>query len=90
LIERRRLLVAESAQLRHQLAAEIANLSSATVWVERGYATVRTLRSVWPWLAAGAGFFVARKKTGWLGTAGKLWSVWRVARKAASLWRKPD
>jgi hypothetical protein len=87
LAERRRLLVAESARLRRQMAEDLAGLRSATVWVERGYAVVQSGRTLWPLLAGVAGLLVARKKRGWIHTARRLWSWWRLGKQLSGLWR---
>jgi hypothetical protein len=86
--ERQRLLVAESDQLRQQMASELAELSTAATWVESGYSLVQSLRSLWPVLAGAAGLFVARKRGGWLQTLGKAWSLWGLAKRVAVLWRR--
>jgi hypothetical protein len=85
--ERRRLLVAESDRLRQQFAGELANLRPTVAWMERGYSVFHSLRSVWPWLAAAGGVLVARKGGGLFRSLGKAWSVWRLGKKLAGLWR---
>ena len=85
--ERRRLLVHESDRLRRQLAADAAGLQAAAAWVDTGYSVFQSVRGYWPLFAAGAGFFVARKRGGLLRSLGKLWTVWKVARRLVPLWR---
>jgi hypothetical protein len=87
LVERRRLLAAESGLLRAQMAQDAAQLVPTIAWAERGYTFVRALRSFWPVVATAAGFLVARKKGGLLGLVGKLWSVWRVAKNVTGFWK---
>lgn len=85
---RRRVLVAESQQLRQRLAGELQPLRAAAGWLERGYSRVQSLKPFWPLLAAGAGFFVARKRKSLLGTVGKGLSLWRLGRKVFALVRR--
>ncbi len=88
LAERRRLLLAESERLRHRLAEETAELQVAAGWIERGVGFVQSLQAWWPLVAAGAGFFMARKRGGWLQLFGKAWSIWRVVKQFEPLWRQ--
>ncbi len=85
--ERRRLLVAESGQLRRRMTEDFAQVRASGVWVERGWALFRTGRVVWPLAAGAAGLLLARKRTGWFGTLRKLSSWWRLGRTASSLWQ---
>ncbi len=84
--ERRRILLAESEQLRQQLAADAARLQAAAAWVDTGYSLAQSLRTYWPLFAAAAGFVIARRRGGWMRSLGKLWSVWKVARKLKPVW----
>jgi hypothetical protein len=88
LTERRRRLVAESDQLRQQLDAELAGVRAAGAWVDRGFALMRSVGRVWPLVAGVAGFVVARKNKSRLGQLGRLWSYWRLARKAGAIWSR--
>jgi len=88
LAERRRLLVAESARLRLCIDAELANLVPTLNWVERGLSIARGTRTYWPLIAGAAGFLATRKKGGWVRSLGKLWSVWRLARKLMGSWKR--
>src|SRR5437763_916314 len=88
LAERRRLLVAQSEEYRQEIVAEMENIAAATAWIERGYSTLRSFRSVWPLVAAVAGAFMARKGGFILRNAGKAWSLWQLARKLLRTWQR--
>lgn len=88
LTERRRILVMESGRLRDQLALNAASVAGAIQWTERAFGLVQSLRSMWPLLAVGAGFVFSQKRGGWLGSFGRVWSYWRMARKAFHVWRQ--
>lgn len=88
LSERRRLLVMESGRLRDELALSAASVAGTMQWAEQVFGLVQSLRSLWPVLAVGAGFVFSQKRRGLLGSVGKLWSYWRIARKAFRLWRQ--
>ncbi len=87
-IERRRLLLNRSQQLRSEIAAEVENLRPVVGWVERGYSIALSLWSVWPLFGGLAGFLVARKKGTALGKVGKIWSFWRVGKKMLGVFRR--
>jgi hypothetical protein len=87
LAARRRLLVAESDCLRHQIATDLANLQPAVAWVERGYSVFQSVRSFWPLLAVLLGFLVTRKKGPWLRSLGKAWTYSRLIKKVVNLWQ---
>ena len=86
-LARRRQLVLESSQLRRQADADLARLAETLTWVERGYSVLQSVRSYWPLLVGAAGFLVARKKGGWVRSLGRLFSMWRVARRLVRLWQ---
>ena len=86
LAARRRLLVAQSSQLREQLAEDLLTLKSSAQWAERGYSLVRSGRALLPWLAGLTGLVITRDSGGWLGKANKAWSWLRLATKARRLW----
>jgi hypothetical protein len=88
IMERRRLLVAESGRLRDRLAGDVTNLASTMEWAERGYSAIHSLRSVWPMVLVGAGFLFSQKRGGWLGSLGRIWSFWKIARKAFTIFRE--
>jgi hypothetical protein len=94
LSDRKHLLLARSERHRQQMAADLANLQPAALWVERGYAAMKRIRTVWPLIATAAGFLMARKgravvKTSGsiLGKFGKVLSMWRIGKKLTGLWR---
>jgi len=84
---RRRQLLLESSQLRRRFATECGQLQVATSWIETGYSVVQSVRGYWPLIAAGAGFLLTRKRGGALPSLGRIWSVWKMARQALTLWR---
>lgn len=86
--ERRRALLAESDNLRQQVAMELNELERAAAWVEKGYSVAASLRTWWPVAAAGAGVFLGMGRGGLLAKLGKVWSLWRIARKGLGLWRQ--
>jgi hypothetical protein len=86
--ERRRILVAESDLLRSQIAAEVAALENAAGWVDRSYSLLQNLRSWWPLAAAAAGLMLGRSRGGLLKKIGKVWSLWKLVKKATSIWRQ--
>lgn len=94
LAERKRLLLARSEQHRQQMSAEIENLQTTALWVERGCGAMKKIRTVWPLIATAGGFLMARKgravvKTGGsiLGKVGKVLTWWRIGKKLTGLWR---
>ena len=72
--------------MRRQTAEDAAALERSLTWIERGYALVQGSRAIWPIAAALVGLLLARSGGSWLGKAGKLFSWWRLARKASGLW----
>lgn len=86
--ERRRRLMAESDRLRREIAGEFANLENAVGWIDRGYSLIRSFRAWWPLAAAAAGLMLGRTRGGLLKKLGKAWSLWKLARKATSLWQQ--
>lgn len=89
IIERRRQLLAESARLRGELAGDVAALSSTIAWIERGYVWGRSLRVLWPVFAAGAGFWLTRRRPRHgRSIISRVWGWWQLVSKAASLWKR--
>lgn len=86
--ERRRRLRAESDRLRCQLGTEIGQLQAATCWLRTSYSLLQSVRAVWPLIVAGAGFLVARKRGGLLNSLGRLWSIWKMAKKLIHVWQQ--
>ncbi len=87
-LERRRLLLlAESEYLRRRFAGDLDRFQAAAAWLDTGFSVVQSLRAYWPLFAAGAGFLATRKRRGWLRSLGKLWTLWKVARRFWPLWR---
>jgi hypothetical protein len=87
IVERRRLLVARSSDLRSELARDLGEVRSSTVWVERGYSWLRSGRALLPLVAGAAGLILAYRKGGLLGTAQKLVSVFQLASKVGAVIR---
>jgi hypothetical protein len=94
LAERKRLLLARSQQYRQQMAADIENLETAALWIERGYVAMNRIRRVWPLIATAAGFLMARKGRAVVKTSGsilgklaKVLSMWRIGKKLTGLYR---
>ena len=90
--ERRRLLLAESARLRRQLATDFAGLKTTAQRAERVVSVALSLRALWPVIAGLAGLWLGRRRQGGLlQKVGKLWSWWNVGKKVMSFWeaRKP-
>jgi hypothetical protein len=87
-LERRQVLLAESARLRQQAFDQVSNLQRACSWVDTGYAVLRSLRSWWPVAAGAAGLFIGRGQGGFLKKTAKLWSFWRLARQGLELWQR--
>jgi len=85
LLQRRRLLIAESDRLRRDVAEGFVNLEAATAWMEKAYAILQGLRSWWPLAAGAAGLFLGTAKGGVLGKVGKIWSLWRLVRRVVSV-----
>lgn len=83
---RRRALVAESGELRRQMAEDATGLQCSTAWIERGFSLAQASRALWPILAGLAGLLLTRAGRGWVGKAGKLFSWWRLARRFAPIW----
>lgn len=88
LADRRRLLLAESERLRRQLGTEIGQLQAATGWIESGYSLLKSVRPYWPLVVAGAGFLLTRKRGRPLSSLDRIWSVWRIAKKAIHFWQQ--
>ncbi len=86
LAERRQHLVQESARLRSQMAEACGQVKASLAWVERGLAVVQTGRALWPVVAGATGLLVASKGGGWLRTARRVWSWWRLGQRALALW----
>ena len=78
----------ESQLLRSEIAVEIENLRPVVGWVERGYSMALSLWSFWPLIGGVAGFFVARKKGSVVRKVGKIWSFWRVGKKALEVFQR--
>jgi hypothetical protein len=94
LAERKRLLLGRIEQHRQQMAAEMENLHTTAVWIERGYITMKRIRAVWPILATAAGFLIARKGRVAAKTSGSLFgkvrkilSWWHIGRKLTGFLR---
>jgi hypothetical protein len=87
LAERRRVLVEESARLRQELAEHIASLKSPAAWVQRGLTLARAGGILWPVAAGVAGLMLTRRRGGWLGRLGGVWSLWQSLRGLRGLWR---
>jgi len=86
--DRKRKLMAESDRLRREMAGEFANLERTAGWVDKGYSLIQSLRSWWPLAAAAAGLMLGRTRGGLLKKLGKAWSLWKLVRKATSIWRQ--
>jgi len=87
LAERKRLLIARSAELRRDVALDLARLHSSTVWVDTGMAVLRSGKALWPLFVGTAGMFVGGNRQGWLGKAIKFASWIGLGKKVAGLWR---
>jgi len=87
LAERRRLLVARSAELRREAALDLSRLHSSTVWFDTGMAVLRSGKALWPLLVGTAGMFASRNREGWLSKAIKFASWIGLGKKVAGLWR---
>jgi hypothetical protein len=94
LAERKRLLLARCEQHRQQMSADLDNLHSVAVWIERGHGAMKRIRTVWPLLATAAGFLIARKgraaaktSSSLFGKFGKILSWWRIGKKLTGFWR---
>jgi hypothetical protein len=88
LAERRRLLVQRSNQLRQDVGRQLQDFQPAVSWIERGTAVGRSLRSSWPIIGGVATLLFARGGTSWFRKAGKVWSLWRIGKKAVDLWTR--
>ena len=88
LTERRRLLLSDSATLRNQIAADLANLRPAVAWVETGYVAFRSLRALSPVVALAGGFLVTRKGTSLFRLVRKAGSLWKIGKYLPTLWRR--
>jgi hypothetical protein len=87
LAQRKSLLVARSAELRRDVALDLARLHSSTVWVDTGMTVLRSGKALWPLFAGTAGMFAGGNRQGWLGKAIKFASWIGVGKKVAGLWR---
>jgi len=87
LAERRRLIVARSAELRREAALDLARLHSSTVWCDTGMAVLRSGKALWPLFVGTAGMFAGGNRQGWLGKAIKFASWIGLGKKVAGLWR---
>ena len=86
--ERLRLKI-QAEELRLQVARDVEHLRPVVAWVERGVVVGRSLRSTWPFVGGLAAFVMTRKPgRSWFRQAGKLWSVWRLAKKGFQIWQR--
>jgi len=72
--QRRRLLVAQSSDLRSQIADDFTRVRSWTTWIDAGWMVIRSVSSLWPIAGLGALLFKS-KSGGALSKAGK-WLSW--------------
>ena len=85
--QRRLVLLARCEQYRQDLGAELDDLRPTVIWVERGYTIFQRVRSLWPIAATAAGFLFIRKGGSIFRNAGKILSVYRLARRLFGLWK---
>lgn len=87
LLERRRLLVARSAELRQEFVQDLTALQSSTAWYEKGLSIVRSGRVILPIVAGVAGLAVGHRRQGMVGKALRVASWMRLGSRLVRLWR---
>jgi len=87
LAERRRLLVARSAELRRDVALDLARLQSSTVWIDTGMGVLRSGKALWPLFVGTAGMLAGGNRQRWFGKAIKFASWIGLGKKVVGLWR---
>jgi len=70
------------------MAEEAGELETAAAWVDKGYSVAHSLAGWWPMIAGAAGFFMPRKRGGWVKSVGRIWSLWRLGKQFAPIWRR--
>ena len=87
LAERRRALLARSAELRQACALDLAQVRSRAAWFETGFLMLRSGRAIWPVLTGFAGLVAKRNRQGWLAKAARIVSWIGLGRRVAGILR---